>query len=212
MATPPRCPRCLRALAAPGVWSSGWTCPEHGEVPPRHRAPDPSADWVRHVCTASQVPVWLPWPLPNGWVVTAVAPVGDEVRGIVAVAVVLSGPNPLGGPAELMAVAEEPGVGFAAAWAGLPGTDPGPVVEGPPYTHLEVAGHHAPMWLAPASGDQAVVVGERDSRWFWVLVRPGSAGALLVDGLVFADARDMGEEVRLLPYGARSTWVDEPAR
>jgi hypothetical protein len=180
-------------------------------VLPMHAAPEPSADWARHVCATSRVPVWMPWPLPQGWVVSGLAPIGDDVSGVRAVAVVLAGPNPLGGPAELMLVAEEPGIGYAAARAGLPGTDPGPVFDGPPYTHLQVSGHPAPMWLVSTPDDMAAVVGERDAIWFWVLARPGSAGVLLVDGLSFADARRLGEEVRILPYGARSPWLDEPA-
>jgi hypothetical protein len=31
---------------------------------------------------------------------------------------------------------------------------------------------------------------------------------MLVDHLSFSDARRLGEEIRLLPYGARSTWLD----
>jgi hypothetical protein len=192
------------------VWTSAWTCPEHGEVLPFLPAPDPSADWVRHVCSLATVPVWLPWPLPDGWVVSSVAPVGTEVTGLRAVAVVLGGPHPLGGAAELMLLSEEPGTGLAGRLAGLVGTDPGSVVDGPPYTHVSVAGHPVPLWLVPSDDDHAVVVGERDLSWLWLLVRPASAGALLVDDLRVTDARTMGEEVRLLPYGARSDWPDAP--
>lgn len=152
--------------------------------------------------------MWIPWPLPPGWVVTGVVPVGDDVGGVPAVATLLAGPSPLGGPAELLLVAEEPGVGFAAWAAGLTGPDPGDVAAGAPYARAEVADHQVPLWLVPSDRDQAVVVGERDLVWMWVVVRPASAGALLVDRLAVADAREMGEEARLLPYGARSTWLD----
>jgi hypothetical protein len=190
------------------MWSSSWECPAHGPVAPRKPDPVPTADWTRHVCVSSRVPVWLPWPLPSGWVVAGVAPVGDEVSGVPAVATVLTGPSPLGGPAEMLIVSEEPGVGFATHLAGLHGTDPGSVVDGAPYSHVEVRGHSVPLWLVPTDSDQAIVVGERDLAWVWVVVRPASAGAMLVDQLTFADARMLGEEVRLLPYGARSTWLD----
>jgi hypothetical protein len=180
----------------------------HGPVPPVHRAPEPSADWLRHVSATSRVPVWLPWPLPEAWVVSAVAPVGDDVRGVPAVATVLTGPSPLGGPAEMLVVAEEPGVGFATGVLGLEGTDPGAAVQRSPYTHVDVDDHSVPLWLVADSRDDAVVVGERDLVWLWVVVRPASAGAMLVDRLAFVDARTLGEEVRLLPYGARSTWLD----
>ncbi len=178
-------------------------------MPPMHPAPDPTADWMRHVSLSSRVPVWLPWPLPDGWVVSGIAPVGDDVGGIAAVATALSGPSPLGGPAEILIVAEEPGVGFAAGRAGLTGTDPGGAVDGPPYTHVDVEGHPVPMWVVPTGGDHAVVVGERDLVWIWVAVRPASAGVLLVDDLAFVDARSIGEEIRLLPYGSRSPWLDD---
>lgn len=163
---------------------------------------------MRHVCAASGVPVWLPWPLRSGWVITSVTPAGDAVHGVPAVATVLAGPHPLGGPAELLIVAEEPGVGFAAHAAGLPGPDPGHAFDDLPYTYVEIEDHPVPLWLVPSDRDQAVVVGERDLVWIWVVARPATAGPILVDHLAFVDARQIGEEVRLLPYGARSTWLD----
>ena len=71
------------------------------------------------------VPVWLPWPLPLGWLVAGFAGVGDERTGVRACAVALAGPNPLGGPADMVVVAEEPGIGLGAALAGLDSVDPG---------------------------------------------------------------------------------------
>ncbi|MGA7688778.1 MAG: DUF6758 family protein [Jiangellales bacterium] len=202
------CPRCAREMTPPGVWSSDWECAEHGAAAPVHPAPNPTADWLRHVASTSRVPVWLPWPLPSGWVISGVGPVGDDVRGICAVATVLTGPSPFGGPAEMLLVAEEPGIGRGAHLAGLAGPDPGDVIAGEPYTRVGVDGHSVPMWLVPADADRAVAVGERDLTWMWFAVQPASAGALLVDGLTFTDAREIGEEVRLLPYGSRSSWLD----
>ena len=204
----PTCPRCAQALTPPNVWADQWECPVHGAVPPVHRPPSPSADWMRHVCASSRVPVWLPWPLPESWVICDVVPVGDDVRGVTAVGTVLAGPNPLGGPAEMLVVAEEPGVGLAAGVVGLNGTDPGDVVRSAPYTHVDIDDHPVPMWLVPDGSDQAAVVGERDMVWLWIVVRPSAAGAMLVDRIPLADARSLGEEVRLLPYGARSSWLD----
>jgi hypothetical protein len=192
------------------VWSSRFTCRVHGEVLPVPDVPEPSADWARHVSLGAQVPVWLPWPLPQGWVVSGIAPVGDEVTGVRAVAVVLTGPHPMGGPADMLLLSEEPGVGLGARLTGLDEADPRPAVDTPAYTYLRVGSHPVPMWLVPAGTDCAAVVGERDLAWLWLLVRPASAGPLLVDHLGVADARDLGEEVRLLPYGARTTWLDPP--
>src|SRR5439155_254641 len=85
------------------------------------------------------VPVWLPWPLPLGWLVAGFAGAGDERTGVRACAVALAGPNPLGGPADMVVVAEEPGIGLGAALAGLD------VVA--PTDHDTVAGH-AEAWAA----------------------------------------------------------------
>lgn len=171
-------------------------------------APDPSVDWMRHVCGSARVSVWVPWPLPEAWVLSLVAPVGDEVSGVDAVATVLSGPNPLGGPAEMMLVAEQPGVGLGTRVAGLPGLDPGGLVDASPYHHVQADQHVVPLWLVPTQADQAVAVGEHGMSWLWIAVRPASAGVLLVDHLALADARRIGEEVRMLPFGARSAWLD----
>mgnify|MGYP001824204962 CR=1 FL=1 len=208
MESAPTCPRCKQELTPPSLWSNEWECPVHGAVPPVHRPPTASADWMLHVCASSRVPVWMPWPLPEAWVVSDVVPVGDRVRGITAVATVLTGPSPLGGPAEMLIVSEEPGVGFAAGTVGLDGTDPGAVVSTSPYTQVDIDDHPVPLWLVPDRRDEAAVVGERDLIWLWIVLRPATAGAMLVDRLAFADARGLGEEVRLLPYGARSTWLN----
>ena len=78
-----------------------------------------SQDGLDGLLRTAGVPVWLPWPLPAGWLVTGFAGAGDERTGTRACAVALSGPNPLGGPAEMLVVAEEPGIGLGAALAGL---------------------------------------------------------------------------------------------
>jgi hypothetical protein len=173
-------------------------------------APDPTPAWARHVCDAAQVPVWLPWPLPQGWVVTSVTPVGDEVSGVRATALTLGGPSPLGGFAELMLVAEQPGVGLGARVCGLLGAEPTADVAQPPYSRVMANGHIVPLWLEPTDRDCAVVVGEWDLTWLWLVVRPAAAGVLLVDPAALTDAREIGDEVLVLPYGARSTWLDPP--
>ena len=127
---PATCPRCGRTLQQPTAWSSAWRCDWHGEVHPLLPAFSPSRDGLdgllrRFRPGTAGVPAWLPWPLPVGWLVTGFAGAGDERTGIRACAVALSGPNPLGGPADMVVVAEEPGVGLGAALAGLDGVDPG---------------------------------------------------------------------------------------
>jgi hypothetical protein len=98
----------------------------------------------------ARVPIWVPWPPPPGWLVAGFAGAGDDNSGASAVVVALSGPDPLGGgPADLVLVAEEPGTGLGASFAGLPGPDPGPGFDrSAPVAKVQVGGHPVPMWAA----------------------------------------------------------------
>jgi hypothetical protein len=149
------------------------------------------------------VPVWLPWPLPAGWLVTGFAGAGDERVGARACVVALSGPNPVGGPGDLLVVAEEPGVGLGARLAGLDGPDPGEnfAVESP-YTTFQYGGHEFPLWLVRAP-DRAVFAGEAMGNWLWAVLWPDTAGVLLVETLTLRDLRDPGQDLDL-PFGATS--------
>lgn len=167
----------------------------------------PSAAYVAHLTADSAVPFWLPWPLLRGWVVTALLHCADDVAGVRATATVVSGPSPLGGPADLTLVAEEPGVGLGSWLAGLPGPDPGDRLGGPPHAKLDVSGHPAPMWSVPTPADRAAYVGESGGRWLWAVLRPQDAGVLLLEDLGVADLRVLGREADLLPYGAPPPWL-----
>src|SRR5689334_21062946 len=112
----PTCPRCAGILRAPGLWSSSWTCGSHGDVLPQHPTGQPTVEALADLARRSHVPVWLPWPLPRGWVVTGTTWAGDDRSGPRAAAVALSGPAPLGGMGELLVVAEEPGTGLGARY------------------------------------------------------------------------------------------------
>src|SRR5262245_39860322 len=104
MRTTPTCPRCRRPLGPPSAWSSAWTCPVHGEVSPLQPPRRPCREGLEAVRSVTKMPIWVPWPLPPGWLVTGFADAGDERTGALAVAVALSGPAPLGGPADLVLV------------------------------------------------------------------------------------------------------------
>ena len=67
----------------------------------------PTIEGLHALVRQAKVPVWLPWPLPTGWLVSGFTGAGDERTGTLASAVALSGPNPLGGPGEMLIVAEE---------------------------------------------------------------------------------------------------------
>jgi hypothetical protein len=197
------CPRCGRAVHEPTAWSSAWRCDLHGEVHPLFPAFRPSREGLDGLLRTAGVPVWLPWPLPAGWLVAGFAGAGDERTGVRACAVALSGPNPLGGPADMLVVAEEPGVGLGAALAGLAGVDPGAgFATAPPIAVASFGNHDFPLWQVD-SPDRAVFAGEIKGYWLWIVLWPDSAGALLIEPVRLRDLRDPGQDLDL-PFGAAS--------
>ncbi len=185
-----QCPRCAGSLQPPDLWSSRWRCAAHGDVAPLRvlRTHGPTA--LAEVAGRARVPVWLPHPAPPGWVVTGLSEAGDERTGAVATAVALCGPGPVGGPAELVLVAEQPGVGLGAALAGLPELYGGDLPDGPAEGSVRVGGHPVPLWCAPGtSGDGCAYVGEADGVWLWVLLWPDAASLLLLEPLRLIDMR-----------------------
>jgi citrate lyase subunit beta / citryl-CoA lyase len=197
------CPRCGSKVHAPTAWSSAWRCDLHGEIYPLAPARLPTMDGLQALVRHAKVPVWLPWPLPTGWLVSGFTGAGDERSGTRGSALALSGPNPLGGPAEMLIVAEEPGVGLGAGLAGLPGPDPGDgFAASPPHASVKVANHEAPLWLVESHG-QAVFVGEVAAHWLWLVLWPDTAGTLLVEPLSLRDLRAPEQDLDV-PFGALS--------
>lgn len=204
MKAEPSCPRCGGELHAPGLWSSEWQCTTHGAVPPLQPVVQPAAELLHAIADSSAVPVWLPWPLPRGWLVTGMTQAGDGRTGARATAVACSGPAPLGGVAELVLVAEEPGVGLGARYAGIEGLDPGSVSDNRPAdAKIHAAGHPTAMWTAAGLPDRAVYVGEALGRWIYAVLWPESAGFLLIDEFVLVDVRNAGHDLDV-PFGALS--------
>jgi hypothetical protein len=150
----------------------------------------------------------MPWPLPVGWLFTGVAHAGDEASGARATAVACTGPSPLGGPGEMVLIAEELGVGLGARYAGLPGPDPGELFSAGaqrPHAKVHAAGRPTALWcVSDAPPDRAVFVGEAMGRWLWMVLWPDSTGVLMYDELVLTDLRQAGAELDLLPCGALS--------
>ncbi|MFP3961298.1 DUF6758 family protein [Actinomadura fulvescens] len=217
MRAEPTCPRCGGRLRAPSLWSSDWSCGVHGVVLPRQPAKRPGQEGLAAVLRDTRVPVWTPWPLPLGWLVTGFVTVGDERSGVRAAAVALSGPGLLSGPADMILVAEEPGIGLGAYYAGLMnGPDPGSGFdEGPPHAKLEVSGptatcgHSVPMWSVPSSEpDRAVYVGEALANWLWAVLWPADAGVLMLERPHLLDLREPGMNLDL-PFGAYSPHLDD---
>lgn len=163
----------------------------------------PSADGLGAVLQETRVPVWVPWPLPQGWLVTGFAAAGDERTGIRGCTVALSGPNPVGGPAEMLLVSEEPGVGLGARFAGLLGPDPGAQFTiGPPTALVKYAHHEFPLWSVDTT-ERAAFAGEVSGNWLWLVLWPQTAGLLMLEALKLRDLRDPGLALDL-PFGARS--------
>ncbi|WSG15858.1 hypothetical protein OIE66_02820 [Nonomuraea sp. NBC_01738] len=156
------------------------------------------------------MPVWLPWPLPPGWLVTGFAEAGDERTGARASVVALCGPSLVHGPADILIIAEEPGVGLGAAFAGLAGPDPGEGFdEGPPHAKIDVHGHPTALWCVGGRDDRAVYAGEAMGNWLWTIAWPADAGCLIA--LAQLNLRDLRthEQGFDLPFGAFSPRLDD---
>lgn len=176
---------------------------------PLHAAVTGSDEALRQLGLRSQVPLWLPWPLPGDWVISGARVAGDDHTGPVAAVLACSGPNPLvvdaqdSHVADLLLVSEQPGVGLAAHLAGLTGVDPGDAVgAGSPNLKLTVGGHDTPMWALDTDG-VAAYVGEAAGVWLWAIAWPHTALAVLLDQFELRDIRDL-DHLPDLPYGALS--------
>ncbi|WP_225098530.1 DUF6758 family protein [Streptomyces sp. CoH27] len=209
----PSCPRCGGRVRAPGLFADAWQCDVHGTVYPLQPVIPPSVEALAAVVQRTHVPVWMPWPLPVGWLFTGVAYAGDDRSGGRATAVACTGPGPLGGPAELILVAEELGVGLGARYAGIDGPDPGPYmnIEKPPEAKVLAVGRPTPLWhVFRTPEDRAVFAGEALGMWLWAVTWPEQSGLLMYDELVLTDLRDAGPELDLVPCGALSPRLLRP--
>ena len=210
MSAAPTCPRCLSPVKPPGLWSSSWECERHGSVLPFHFAPVTSEAALVHLAESARVPVWVPRPLPVGWVVSGIAWAGDERSGARATAVACTGPSPVGGPGDLVVVAEEPGVGLGARLAGLDGPDP-TVSPGSPDFKVTAANHPTALWAQATAGDRSAFVGEAKAVWLEMVFWPARASLLLLEHVNLADARDGVYADVDLVFGAPSPYLSSAA-
>ena len=188
MSVSPVCPRCGEALTVrPGETAEAW-CHLHAAVTPLHHTAVVAHDEIRAVCADARVPAWVPDPMPGDWAVTGLAWGGEP--GARAIVVATAGPAPLGGSAEMVLAAEEPGTGVGCGYAGLPGVDPGELVGGPSHAEIRAGGQRAPLWLVPTGDDRAAYVGEAHGVWLWLVMWPASAAWLLAEDLDLLDMRD----------------------
>lgn len=192
-------------MREPGLWSSAWRCDRHGEVLPYRQAVRPAREALDAMIVASKVPWWSPYPSLIGWTVSGFGACGDDRTGTRASAVCFSGPSPLGGPVDLLLVAEEPGVGLGERFAGLDAPDPGAVGDGPAAATVHADGHAAPLWTVQTPYDDRVAMaGEAHGLWLWVVIWPAAASVLLEDHLQLADVREHRVAREALVYGALS--------
>jgi len=148
-------------------------------------------------------------------VVGAILHAGDDVSGVRATGVVTSGPNPMGGPADLMLVAEEPGVGLGARFAGVEGAD-GAIAARPIADTLK----------RTEGGERPVVAATVDRAPLWAAETPQAFRATALRRAVdaaraegrLAAATDcaslieaVGGRVRLVPPGGPNLKVTTPA-
>src|SRR5258706_2469251 len=98
------CPRCGSAVAPPSAWSSSWRCAKHGDIAPLRQVRSLSPEGLAGLLRNAAVPVMLPWPLPDGWLVTRLAAAGDERTWSQRRGVAVSSPNPGGGSRRHLAI------------------------------------------------------------------------------------------------------------
>ena len=192
----PVCVRCRGTLRTPET-AGEWTCDAHGVVEPLHPARPAEVHHITDAASSSGVPVWVPWPMPSGWAVSGVRRTGGTGTSR-AVAVALMGPGLTARQVELVIVAEEPGVGLGASYAGLDTTDPGPELASLPRdTKVTAGGHPTPLWSLPVS-DRAAYVGEAGGLWLWAVAWPVEEWIVVHDDLRLVDVRDPANRT-LLP-------------
>ncbi|MCW2679354.1 MAG: putative phosphotransacetylase [Frankiales bacterium] len=208
--TPATCPRCDEPLRAPGLMSSSWDCDRHGAVQPLRRWTRITPEVVAQAARKAAVPLWSPLPLLPGWTVTGLAMAGDERGGARATVLALSGPSPLGGPADMLLIAEEPGVGLGAHLAGGDGLDPGDVTQGPPEAKVEAAGHPTALWRWNSADDRVAFVGEASGVWLYAVLWPPAAELVLLEHVQLHDLRHETHVDLELPIGAPTARLGSP--
>jgi hypothetical protein len=214
----PRCPSEVESLSDAGT--DRWVCPLHGDITPLWRPEVAEYDaLVQHLDRAGSLPSWVPWPLPPGWTLQDFGVVGGNADRATATATLVScgGMSVTDGAVSLTVVTEEPGTGLGARVAGVVHEDPGVHTQGRPVqTRARISGSTVPLWLISTSGDaaggaqvdepwdRAVLVGEAQGRWLWLVVSPASAALGLGDWGPLEDLGERGPELVALPFGPHS--------
>lgn len=175
---------------APGAYDSAWRCGQHGRTLPLAVFERLDAATISHIRDHAEVPLWLPDPMPPGWLLCGLAAVGDSRSKLRATVAACLGPAPLGGTGEWLIVAEEPGIGLGAGYAGaIQDAPPAPSTATPP-AKIAVRGHPMPLWPVPSTAtDRSAYVGEAAGIWFWLISFPADAGYAVLEDLAVTDVR-----------------------
>ncbi len=95
------------------------------------------------------------------------------------------GPAPLGGDGEWLFVAEEPGIGLGASYAGVTRAQE---AGDQPSAKVGVRGHPLPVWPVPGTApDRSAYRGEAAGVWLWLIGHPADAGYAVLDDLGITD-------------------------
>ncbi len=179
--------------------SSDWSCATHGPVHPYRTS---HVEAVSQVGSHARVPVWVTRPLLPGWTLGGVGWCGDERTGATAAVLALAGPSPLGGPADLVLAAEEPGVGVGAMLAGIDEAGPGDLAGRAPEAKLLADGRPTALWRTTSAPDRVAFAGEALGVWLWAVLWPPAAELVLLEDVELFDMRQ--DPMFEVPLGAPS--------
>lgn len=192
------CARCATPVARDG--DGRWWCDHDGFVAAIDGYADPTVHDLLHQASQVAAPTWLPWPMLDQLSLSG-SGVAVEASGLPqATVAAFSGPDVIGGAADLVIVCEEPMVGLGARYAGAAGLDIATEIAGRlPAVHVSVGGRATPMWWIRGARDRDVFVGEASGRWLWIVAWPATAGALVHDGLPLVDLRELMGQLEMIP-------------
>jgi hypothetical protein len=152
--------------------SSDWECERHGAVQPVRRWTRMTAELLAQAPAKAAVPLWSPIPVLPGWTVTGLALAGDERSGARGTVLALSGPCPLGGPGDMLLVAEEPGVGLGARYAGSDVSTRSPCCSAHRTRRSRRPAHPTALWRTDSAPDRVAFVGEALGVWLYAVLWP----------------------------------------
>ena len=155
----------------------------------------PTAEGCTDLLKEAAVPVWLPWPIPLGWLVTGFTGAGDDRSGTTGLRGRAVRAQPGRRPGRDAGHLRGAGGGPGRAVRRAAGPDPGEgFATGPPHALVQFGHHEFPLWHVGRAG-AAAFAGEVLGSWLWIMLWPDTAGMLLLETLSLRDLRDPGQEL-----------------